>query len=58
MTTSSSGQKRNRDKINGWVILDKPLHTPSTKAVNMIRRAFNAAKAGHSGTLDPLASGI
>ena len=58
MTASSSGQKRTRAKVNGWVILDKPLHTPSTKAVNIIRRAFNAAKAGHSGTLDPLASGI
>ena len=58
MTASSSGQKRTWAKVNGWVILDKPLHTPSTKAVNIIRRAFNAAKAGHSGTLDPLASGI
>ena len=58
MTASSSGQKRTRAKVNGWVILDKPLHSPSTKAVNIIRRAFNAAKAGHSGTLDPLASGI
>ena len=57
MTASSSGQKRTRAKVNGWVILDKPLHSPSTKAVNIIRRAFNAAKAGHSGTLN-LASGI
>ena len=58
MTGAGSGQKRIKAKVNGWVILDKPLHTPSTKAVNIIRRAFNAAKAGHSGTLDPLASGI
>jgi tRNA pseudouridine55 synthase len=50
--------KRVKAKIDGWVILDKPLHAPSTKAVNIIRRCFNAAKAGHSGTLDPLASGI
>ena len=50
--------KRVKAKIDGWVILDKPLQVPSTKAVNIIRRCFNAAKAGHSGTLDPLASGI
>jgi len=47
-----------REAVNGWVILDKRLTVPSTKAVNIIRRAFNAAKAGHAGTLDPLATGI
>ncbi|XDZ65558.1 tRNA pseudouridine(55) synthase TruB [Alphaproteobacteria bacterium LSUCC0684] len=47
-----------REAVNGWVILDKGLTVPSTKAVNIIRRAFNAAKAGHAGTLDPLATGI
>ena len=50
--------KRKKLKIDGWVILDKPLTVPSTKAVNIIRRSFSAAKAGHSGTLDPLATGI
>jgi tRNA pseudouridine55 synthase len=44
--------------VHGWVILDKPEGVPSTKAVNIIRRVFSAAKAGHSGTLDPLASGL
>ena len=50
--------KRPKHKINGWVILDKPLEVTSTQAVGAVRRAFSAAKAGHSGTLDPLASGI
>jgi tRNA pseudouridine55 synthase len=50
--------KRPKNKVDGWVILDKPLEVTSTKAVNIVRRAFGAAKAGHSGTLDPLASGM
>ena len=50
--------KRPKNKVNGWVILDKPLEVTSTQAVSIVRRAFGAAKAGHSGTLDPLASGI
>jgi tRNA pseudouridine55 synthase len=50
--------KRPKNKVNGWVVLDKPLEVTSTKAVNIVRRAFGAAKAGHSGTLDPLASGM
>lgn len=44
--------------IHGWVILDKPINMTSTQAVGAIRRAFNAQKAGHAGTLDPLATGI
>jgi tRNA pseudouridine55 synthase len=44
--------------VHGWVILDKPVGVTSTHAVAMVKRAFNAAKAGHAGTLDPLASGI
>jgi len=51
-------QKMPKNKVNGWVILDKPLEVTSTQAVGAVRRAFTAAKAGHSGTLDPLASGI
>ncbi len=50
--------KRPKNKVDGWVILDKPLEVTSTQAVNIVRRAFGAAKAGHSGTLDPLASGM
>lgn len=44
--------------INGWINLDKPAGVTSTDMVNKIRRALNAAKAGHGGTLDPLATGI
>lgn len=43
--------------INGWLILDKPVGMTSTHAVAIVKRAFRAKKAGHAGTLDPLASG-
>ena len=56
--TKQPQTKRIKNKVDGWVILDKPLEVTSTQAVGIIRRAFSAAKAGHSGTLDPLASGI
>lgn len=51
-------RKKKGDPINGWVCLDKPFEMGSTEAVSRIRRLFNAQKAGHAGTLDPLASGI
>ena len=44
--------------VHGWVILDKPEELSSSRAVGIVRRVFNAAKAGHGGTLDPLATGI
>jgi tRNA pseudouridine55 synthase len=44
--------------INGWVVLDKPVGLSSAGAVAKVRRATNAMKAGHGGTLDPLASGV
>ena len=44
--------------INGWVILDKPQGLTSTQAVSRVKRVFEAQKAGHAGTLDPLATGI
>jgi tRNA pseudouridine55 synthase len=50
-------RKRGRD-VHGWVVLDKPEDFTSTDAVARVRRQFNANKAGHAGTLDPLASGI
>jgi tRNA pseudouridine55 synthase len=46
------------EKIDGWIILDKPQGITSTSAVNRVRHALNAQKAGHGGTLDPLATGI
>lgn len=47
-----------RADINGWVVLDKPIGMTSTHAVSRLKRIFNAKKAGHAGTLDPLASGL
>ncbi|WP_183417489.1 MULTISPECIES: tRNA pseudouridine(55) synthase TruB [Limibacillus] len=51
-------RKRKGDPVNGWLVLDKPLALTSTQAVSRIKRLFNAQKAGHGGTLDPLATGI
>jgi tRNA pseudouridine55 synthase len=52
-------QKRsNRAVVDGWVVLDKPVGMTSTNAVSRLKRIYNAKKAGHAGTLDPLASGI
>src|SRR6185369_7359392 len=50
--------KRPKQKIDGWVVLDKPLGMGSTKAVGRVRWLFSAEKAGHGGTLDPLATGV
>lgn len=52
------GRKKKGEIVNGWVCLDKPYEMGSTEAVSRIRRLFDAQKAGHAGTLDPLASGI
>jgi tRNA pseudouridine55 synthase len=45
-------------RIHGWVVLDKPAGMTSTQAVEAVRCAFDAQKAGHAGTLDPIATGI
>jgi tRNA pseudouridine55 synthase len=50
--------KRPKQKIDGWVVLDKPLGMGSTQAVGRVRWLFSAEKAGHGGTLDPLATGV
>ena len=52
------GRKKKGQPVHGWVCLDKPFDMGSTEAVTKIRRLFDAQKAGHAGTLDPLASGI
>jgi tRNA pseudouridine55 synthase len=44
--------------VHGWMVLDKPPGMTSTQAVGAVRRLFNARKAGHAGTLDPLATGV
>lgn len=50
-------RKRGR-AVNGWLVLDKPYDMGSTEAVSKVRWLFDAQKAGHAGTLDPLATGI
>ena len=49
--------KRGR-ALDGWLIVDKPAGITSTDVVNRVRRGFDAQKAGHGGTLDPLATGL
>ena len=44
--------------MNGWLVLDKPTGVTSAKALAQVKKILRAAKAGHSGTLDPLASGV
>lgn len=50
--------KRQRNQLHGWIVLDKPLGLSSTQALGKVRWLLNAEKAGHGGTLDPLASGL
>ncbi len=51
-------RRRKGDKVNGWLVIDKPLERSSAQVVGAVKRATNAQKVGHGGTLDPLASGI
>ena len=54
-----NGRKRRKgNPVHGWVVLDKPYNVGSTPMVGKVRWLFSAAKAGHAGTLDPLATGI
>lgn len=50
--------KRVKREISGWLILNKPFDMSSTEAVGKVRWLFSAKKAGHAGTLDPLATGV
>src|SRR5580704_8577027 len=50
-------QKFKKRDVHGWIVLDKPIGMTSTHAVAVIKRLFSAKRAGHAGTLDPLASG-
>ena len=54
---SRRGKKKGRP-VSGWLVLDKPVGMGSTEAVSKVKWLFNAEKAGHAGTLDPLASGM
>ena len=51
-------RRKKGDAVSGWLNFDKPYDFGSTTAVSRVRRLFNAQKAGHAGTLDPLATGI
>jgi len=51
-------RKRKGNPVHGWVVFDKPLGMTSTQSVGKVRWLFTAQKAGHGGTLDPLATGI
>ncbi len=48
----------NRNDVHGWLVLDKQAGMTSTCAVSRLKRLFNAKKAGHAGTLDPIATGV
>ncbi|MDJ0612108.1 MAG: tRNA pseudouridine(55) synthase TruB [Rhizobiaceae bacterium] len=54
----SRQRKKKGRPISGWVILDKPVGIGSTQCVGKVKWLYQAAKAGHAGTLDPLASGM
>jgi len=50
--------KRKGEPVHGWLVLNKSCGITSTKALSIARRLLNANKAGHAGTLDPLADGV
>ncbi len=52
-----AARKPQKQDVHGWVIIDKPVGMTSTFAVSVVKRLFCAKRAGHAGTLDPLASG-
>jgi len=51
-------RRKKGNPVHGWLVLDKPEGMTSTQAVGAVKRLFQAQKAGHAGTLDPLATGI
>jgi len=56
-TSEQTSTKTKKRDVHGWVVLDKPTGMTSTHAVSVVKRLFTAKRAGHAGTLDPLASG-
>jgi tRNA pseudouridine55 synthase len=52
------GRRKRGTPVHGWLVLDKPFGMSSSRAVGAVRTLLDAAKAGHGGTLDPLATGI
>jgi tRNA pseudouridine55 synthase len=55
---AAPGEKRQKRDVSGWIILNKPYDMTSTQAVGKVRWLLGAKKAGHAGTLDPLATGV
>ncbi len=51
-------RRRKGQKVDGWIIVDKPTGMTSTQVIGRVRRATQAAKLGHGGTLDPEATGL
>ena len=51
-------RRRKGSPVHGWLIFDKPKGINSTRAVGLVKSLYDAAKAGHAGTLDPLATGV
>jgi len=51
-------RRRSGKPVHGWISLDKPSGMSSAQATARVRRLLDAAKAGHGGTLDPLATGV
>ena len=54
----SRQRKKKGRPVSGWIILDKPEGIGSTECVSKLKWLYQAAKCGHAGTLDPLASGM
>lgn len=52
------GRRKKGNPVHGWVIVDKPQGLTSTQVVAKVRHIFDARKAGHAGTLDPMATGV
>jgi tRNA pseudouridine55 synthase len=51
-------RRKKGQRVHGWIVVDKPAGITSTQVVGIVKRVFDAQKAGHAGTLDPLASGL
>jgi tRNA pseudouridine55 synthase len=49
---------KDKNNVNGWLVINKPVGVNSTRVVAIVKRFYNAKKVGHAGTLDPLANGV
>src|SRR5215469_952756 len=56
-TAGASAPRRAKRDVHGWVAIDKAVGMTSTQVVSTVKRLYAAKRAGHAGTLDPLASG-